>query len=128
MDKAALVSRYVLGLIFFVFGLNGFLGFITPPAPTAEGGAFLGALGATGYMFPFIKGVEVLAGLCFLSNRFVALALVVSAPITINIFLYHTILDPGVQQLFMPVVIVATSLIVAKSKADVYRPLLNASS
>ena len=126
MTKAALVSRYILGLIYFVFGLNGFLGFIQPPAPTPEGGAFLGALAATGYFFPFLKATEVIGGLALLANRFTALALVVLAPISINIFLYHAILDPGAQKIAMPLVIVVTSVILAISLKDKYAPLFKA--
>lgn len=126
MDKAALVSRYLLGLIYFVFGLNGFLGFITPPTPAEAGGAFLGALAASGYMFPLIKATEVICGLALITNKFTALALVILAPISINIFLYHAILDPGVQQMFMPVLIIVASVIVAKSLKHKYAPLLSA--
>ena len=126
MDKAALVSRYLLGVIYFVFGLNGFLGFITPPAPTPEGGAFLGALAASGYMFPFIKATEVVVGLSLLSNKFTALAMVVIAPISLNIFLYHAVLDPGVQQMFMPVLIIVASLVYVKSIMPKYSALLAA--
>lgn len=126
MDKAAVVSRYLLGAIFFIFGLNGFLGFITPPAPSPEGGAFLGALAATGYMFPFIKATEVLVGLALLTNKFTALAMVVIAPISINIFLYHAILDPGIQQLFVPVLIIVASLVYVKSILPKYSAILSA--
>ncbi len=94
MSKAIVAARIVLGLIFFVFGLNGFLGFI--PQPPMEGGAaaFMGALAATGYMFPLIKGTEVVAGLLLLGNRYVPLALVLLAPVVVNIVAFHTVLAP----------------------------------
>jgi uncharacterized membrane protein YphA (DoxX/SURF4 family) len=94
---AVLVARYLLGLAFFVFGLNGFLHFLPMPQPSPQGGAFLGALAATGYMFPLIKGVEVGASVLLLANRAVPLALVLLAPILVNIAAYHTLLDfaPG---------------------------------
>ena len=63
VSKLPTAARLFLGLIFTVFGLNGFLGFLPMPQPSAEGGAFLGALATTGYMFPLIKGTEVVAGL-----------------------------------------------------------------
>lgn len=88
-------ARIVLGLIFFVFGLNGFLGFLPQPEVTAEGGAFLGALAATGYMFPLVKGTEVLAGALLLSNRLAPLALVLLAPVVVNIVAFHVVLSPG---------------------------------
>ncbi|MCA9626242.1 MAG: DoxX family protein [Myxococcales bacterium] len=88
-------ARLVLGLLFTVFGLNGFLHFIpNPPVPEAAG-SFLGALAATGYMFPLIKGTEVVAGLALLSNRFVPLALIALSPIVVNIFAFHTLLAPA---------------------------------
>jgi len=89
------VARVLLGLIFTVFGLNGFLHFLPQPPLSGAAGSFIGALAATGYMFPLIKGTEVLAGLALLSNRFVPLALVVLSPIVINIFAFHTLLAPG---------------------------------
>lgn len=90
-----LAARLLLGLIFFVFGLNGFLHFIPMPPPSGESGAFLMALFATGYMFPLIKGVEVIGGLLLLANRAVPFALVILAPISINIAAYHIVLEPG---------------------------------
>ena len=60
-SKLALVARIILGLIFFIFGLNGFFHFIpVPPMPEAAG-AFMGALAKTGYMIPLIKIFEILA-------------------------------------------------------------------
>ena len=71
MKTLPTVVRYILGAAFFVFGLNGFLHFIPQPPPPPAAGAFIGALIATGYMLPLIKGTEVLAGLFLLGNRFV---------------------------------------------------------
>jgi hypothetical protein len=79
----ATISRLLMGLMFFVFGLNGFLNLIPPPSdPMPEGAvAFATALGATGYMFPLVKGTEIVVGLLLLANRFVPLALVVLTPV-----------------------------------------------
>lgn len=87
--------RLVFGLMLTVFGLNGFFQFLPMPPPPPEGAAYLGALAGTGYFFPFLKVTELLVGLSLLSNRFVGLALVVMAPISIQILLYHLFLDPG---------------------------------
>src|SRR5882724_7249128 len=88
-------TRILLGLIFFVFGLNGFLQFIPNPPMPDKAGAFMGALAATGYMFPLIKGIEVIAGALLLSNRFVPLALAILAPNVVNIVVFHAVLAPG---------------------------------
>lgn len=95
MKNAILAVRYLLGVIFVVFGLNFFFQFLPMPEPTPEAGAFMGALFATGYMFPLIKVIEIVTGLAILANRFVPLALVLLAPITVNIFLVHLLLDQG---------------------------------
>jgi len=87
-------ARIFLGLIFFVFGLNGFLHFLpNPPLPDAAG-AFMGALAKTGYMFPLIKGTEVLGGLLLLSGRLVPLGLLLLAPVIVNIVGFHFVLAP----------------------------------
>ena len=95
MGKVALIARIILGLIFFIFGLNGFLQFIPIPEMPGEAGAFLGALAATGYFFPVLKIFEIASGLMLLSGRFVPLALIFLAPITLQIFLFHAALAPG---------------------------------
>src|SRR3954462_1793472 len=76
------IGRVLMGLMFFVFGLNGFFNFIPQPKdPVPEKAmAFAGALMATGYMFKLIKGTEVLVGILLLANRFVPLALAFIAP------------------------------------------------
>jgi uncharacterized membrane protein YphA (DoxX/SURF4 family) len=88
-------ARIALGVIFFVFGLNGFLQFLPQPPAPEKALAFLGALAATGYMFPLIKIVEVVGGALLLSNRFVPLALALVAPNVVNIVLFHAVLAPG---------------------------------
>ncbi len=92
---APLVVRGLLGFIFFVFGLNGFLQFIPQPPPPAAAGAFFGALAATGYMLPLIMSAQVVAGALLLANRFVPLALALLAPVIVNIVLFHVMLAPG---------------------------------
>lgn len=87
-------ARILLGLVFFVFGLNGFIGFLPAPPLPGPAGAFIGALVGSGYVMTVVKGIEVLAGAALLLNRFVPLALTVLAPIIVNIVLFHVILTP----------------------------------
>ncbi|QRO01409.1 DoxX family protein [Archangium violaceum] len=117
-------GRLLMGLMFFVFGLNGFLNFLPQPTtPIPEGAlAFAGALGKTGYMFPLIKGTEVLAGVLLLSNRFVPLALALLAPVIVNIVAYHAFLAP--EGTGMTVFILALEVYLAWSYRGVYRPML----
>lgn len=72
--------------------------FVHPAALGAipEGAAaFGGALLQTGYMLPLVKGTELLGGALLLANRFVALALVLLAPVIVNIVLFHAWLAPA---------------------------------
>ena len=93
MKNLPMISRVLLGLVFVLFGLNGFFNFIPLEAPQGEAGAFLGALATTGYMFPLIKIVEIVAGIFLLTNRRVTLATLMLAPIVVNILAFHIFLD-----------------------------------
>lgn len=116
-------ARILLGLSFFVFGLNGFLSFLPMPPPPPAAGAFFGALAATGYMLPLIKGTEVLAGALLLSNRFVPLALTLLAPVLVNIVLFHFVLAPPSVLVF---VLLALELGLAYAYRDSFRGVLQA--
>jgi len=118
------IVRTLLGLMFTVFGLNGFLNFIPPPPDPGpeEAMAFGAAMMATGYMMPLVKGTEVAAGLLLLANRFVPLALVVLAPVIVNIVAFHVFLAPASSA--MAFVILAMELFLAWSYRVAFRLLL----
>ncbi len=120
----ATAARILLGLVFFVCGLDGFLHFLPQPTePPSEGAMALAmALFKSGYMFPLIKGTEVAAGALLLANRFVPLALVIIAPVIVNIFAFHAFLAPS--GLVLASVLVALELALAWSHRAAYRPLL----
>ncbi len=123
-NRLSSAARYIQGGAFLLFGLNGFFHFLPqPPAPPAAG-AFAGALFATGYMFPLIKGTEVVVGALLLSNRFVPLALALIAPIVVNIVAFHAFLAPA--GLAVPIVLLATELYLAWSYRDAFAPMLKA--
>jgi uncharacterized membrane protein YphA (DoxX/SURF4 family) len=123
-NKLPTVARYLLGLAFFVFGLNGFLHFIPQPPISGPPANFIGAMLATGYLFPLVKGTEVVAGLLLLSNRFVPLALTLLAPVLVNIVAFHVFLEPAA--LALPIVLLATEIYLARSYRDVFAPMLHA--
>ena len=75
-----------------MFGLNGFLNFIPQPPMSGPPANFVGALAATGYLLPLLKDTEVAAGALLLSNRFVPLALLILAPVVVNIVAFHAFL------------------------------------
>ncbi len=87
--------RILLGLVFLIFGANKFFQFIPMEMPDGAGKDFMMALGATGYMFYLIGAVEVIGGIRLVFNKCVPQGLLLLAPIVVNIFLFHTFLDPA---------------------------------
>jgi|SRR6266404_4631320 len=117
------IARVLMGLIFFVFGLNGFLHFIPQPKTMPEGAAaFGGALMKTGYMFPMIMGTQLIVGIMLLSNRFVPVALALIAPVIVNILAFHVFLQPS--GLGLAVVIFLLEVYLAWAYRTAYRPML----
>ena len=126
INKLPTIARLFLGLVFFVFGLNGFFHFLPMPPLSGPAGEFMGALAATKYMFPLIKGTEVTAGVLLLSNRFVPLALTLLAPVVVNIVAFHGILVGS--GLALPVLVLATGLYLAWSYRASFRGVLDATA
>jgi putative oxidoreductase len=94
-NKMSKVSRFVLGALLLLFGLNKFFHFLPMPPMEGAAGDFMGALVATGYMFTFIAIIEVVVGILLVLNRYVPLAIVLLAPVSLNIILFHLFLDPA---------------------------------
>ena len=92
MKKSTLIVRSLLGLVFLASGIAFFL--TTPPPPEGPMGDFVKGMMATGYFFYLLKGTEIACGLMLLTGRFVPLALVVLAPVILNVFLVHAFLMP----------------------------------
>jgi putative oxidoreductase len=95
MKIVSLIARLLLGLLFLVFGLNGFLNFIPMgPIPVGLAGQFTAALFESHYM-TVVFTVELTAGVLLLLNRYVPLALTLLAPVIVNIVLFHTFMAPS---------------------------------
>jgi putative oxidoreductase len=88
------ISRFLLGLIFLVFGLNGFLNFIPMPPPSGAAAQFMGAMFVTNYLL-FVFAIQLIGGVLLLINRFVPLALTLLAPVIVNILLFHSLMAPS---------------------------------
>lgn len=94
MKIVILIARNLLGLMFVIFGLNGFFHFLPqPPLPAGPAGQFLGALSASHYLVPVFL-LQFVGGALLLANRFVPLALTLLGPVIVNILLYHITMDP----------------------------------
>ena len=124
MNKLVVVARILLGLPFLVFGLNHFLGFLDEPEHNAAATGFLTALGETGYMWPLIKFFEILCGVLLITGRFVPLALVLLAPLMVNILAFHVFLEP--EGIPMALVLLALQLFLVRSFWGAYCSVLRA--
>lgn len=94
MKIVTLIARILLGLLFAVFGLNGFLHFIPMQPPTGLAGQYMGALFLSHYL-TVVFALELVGGLLLLVNRYVPLALTLLGPVLVNIVLFHACLAPA---------------------------------
>lgn len=92
MKIVTLISRLLLGLVFVVFGLNGFLQFIPAPPPTGKAGDFFAVMFTSHYLVPVFV-LQLAGGLLLLLNRFVPVALCLLGPVLVNILIYHVLLN-----------------------------------
>lgn len=126
MKVVVTIVRVLLGLVFFVFGLNGFLHFMPNPPPTPAAGEFFGALIKTGYMFTLVFGPQVLGGALLLLNIAVPFALVILAPVIVNIIGFHLYLSPVPMQLAIAFIVTAFELFLAWYYRAAFAPLFGA--
>jgi uncharacterized membrane protein YphA (DoxX/SURF4 family) len=120
------IARILMGLMFFVFGLNGFLMFIPgPKEPMPDKAmAFAVALGNTGYMMPLVAGTQLLVGVLLLLNRFVPLALALIAPILVGIITFHIFLAPAPAGTAPGAFLCLLELYLAWAYRSAFRPML----
>jgi hypothetical protein len=94
MRTFSAIARYLGGVIFLVFGLNGFLNFIPLPPPGGIAGQFMGTLYASHYLW-VIFAFQLAAGVLLLVNRYVPLAVAILAPVIVNILSFHALMAPS---------------------------------
>ena len=105
MEKVTTVARILLGLLFLVLGLNGFLHFIPAPPPPGVAGQFLGAIFAS-HFYVVVFLTQILGGLLLLANRYVPLGLLLLGPVVVNILAFHIFMEPA----GLPAAVVAAGL------------------
>jgi putative oxidoreductase len=94
MKVAVLIARILLGLIFVIFGANGFLHFIPSTPPPGAAGQFAGLLFTTHY-YIVVFALQFIGGVVLLVGRYIPLGLVILAPIIVNILLFHIHMAPS---------------------------------
>lgn len=121
MNKAKTAARIIFGLLWVIFGLNFFFQFLPAPPPPELGMKFLGGLMTNPYFFPLMKTIEIASGILLLTNIAVPLALILVAPITVNIMLYHGVLAPEGAGLAILMIVLNVFLGIAYFNS--YKPL-----
>src|ERR1043166_2818518 len=117
-----IILRILLGLIFLVFGLNGFLNFMPAPKDMPqEIMTVMGALMKAGYM-TVVSGAEVLIAVMLLVNRFVPLALALLAPIVVGIITFHIAMQPAT--IGPGIVVLVMEFYLAWAYRAAFRPML----
>jgi putative oxidoreductase len=105
MKTVSTIARYLLGLTFLTFGLNGFLQFIPMPPPTGTTAQFFGAIFVS-HLYVVLFVLQIAPALLLLVNRYVPLALTILAPIIFNILCIHIFMAPA----GLPLALVVTVL------------------
>jgi putative oxidoreductase len=123
MKTTFVIARFLLGLIFLVFGLNGFFHFIPMPPPTGVAGQFMGALFVSHFL-SVIFTIQLIGAVLLLLNRYVPLALTLLAPILVNVLLFHLLMAPSGMPLalFVTVLWVLAFLDVRSAFAGLVQP------
>jgi putative oxidoreductase len=105
MKITSTIARSLLGVIFLVFGLNGFLHFIPMPAPAGLAGQYFAALYLSHYLVVIFL-LQIGPAVLLLINRYVPLALTLLGPIVFNILCFHILMAPsGLLQAFMVLIL-----------------------
>lgn len=121
-SRAYTAARLLLGAI-LAFGVsNAIFQFAPQPPMPQEALAFVTGLFSAPYFFILLKTTEALVALALFTNRFVPLALIVLAPITINIVLLHLVLAPAGAPIALA--LLALHLITAWSRRESFRTVL----
>jgi putative oxidoreductase len=94
MKIAAVICRYLLGLVFLVFGLNGFFHFIPQPPPTGVALQFFIAV-STSHFMAAVFAVQIIAAVLLLANRYVPLAITLLGAMLFNILVFHITMAPS---------------------------------
>jgi hypothetical protein len=122
MKYINLIPAYLLAIIFLVFGANFFLHFLSMPAMAGDAGTFAGILYTTGFL-TVVKVLEILVGALLLFNKTRALALLLIAPIVVNIFLFEILIahKPGIGVL----ILIINAIAIYQHKKN-YLPIIGA--
>ncbi len=121
MKIVSAIARYLLVLMFLVFGLNGFLHFIPSPPMPGVAGQFMTAISVSHYA-DVVFAVQLISAILLLINRYVPLGLTLLGPVIVNIVCFHAFMQPG--GLPLALVVVVLWILAAYRVRTAFMPLL----
>ncbi|MEZ4857404.1 MAG: DoxX protein [Flavobacteriaceae bacterium] len=117
------ILRFILAVILLFFGLNKFIDFSFMPLPQLPEAAsnFMSSLSASGYVLPLVGILEIFVGVLLFLRKWVPFALILLAPISLNILLFHLFLD--LPEILPAILIVSINIILIYKYWKSYKPL-----
>lgn len=94
MKIATLMTRLLLGALLLFASISYFFKFMEEPVFTGNMNTFNKGIAASGYLMPLAKIVEFIAGLTFVTGKFIKIGAVIAVPVTLNIFLINIFMMP----------------------------------
>lgn len=102
MKIAIIIVRALIGLLFLFASVTYFLNLVPEPELTGKMKLFSEGIAASGYLMPLVKTIEMLCGIAFVTGKFIPLAIVLIAPIAVNILLVNVFLAPEGLPIVIP--------------------------
>lgn len=124
MKIAILIVRILLGALMVFASVAYFFDLIEAEAPTGDMLTFMTGVMATKYLMPLAKTIELIAGLSLLSGKFMRVTLLALLPISVNIFLLHTVTQ--LSDVPVAVFILGANLFLIYAHWDSYKHLFKA--
>lgn len=119
------ILRIILGLGLLLFGLSKLIHFDFMPTHifTGDEALFIDMFSKSGYLLKVLGVIEIFIGLMLIIGKWVPFVLILLAPISVNILLYHLFTGkPG----FIPaLIVIALNIVLIYKHWKVYRPLFH---
>ena len=122
MKIATIIVRVLLGAMMLFASISYFFNIGEQPAPTGDMATLMGGLMASKYMFPLVKSIELITGLMLVSGKFVKLGTLLLLPISVNIFLIHTVTQ--VSDLPVAIFVLAANVFLIYANWDGFKEIV----
>ena len=121
MKIAILIFRILLGAFMVFASIAYFFELVEAEAPTGNLLTFMTGVMASKYLLPLAKGVELIAGISLFSGKFMKVTLLALLPISINIFLIHTVTQ--ISEVPVAIFVLGANLFLVYAHWDSYKGL-----